>query len=209
VLLSDHRLDHPGDRGGKNLLKAPARFAAQEFRPGKGLGPDRRILRQGRKFLVGCFGRPSRLVPKHRPLPCFYRPLKRIDFHRARYSMGTSSFCQGTRKLRVRTSTRASTALTHQKRAFGPPWNILCSNHTKQWRVSCRISILLPPLRIARRCSCQKSSSSKTRLKDECPSASLMRRVVSMNASASLKQAWSCRSQNNPAASSLGPIRRR
>ena len=57
VLLSDHRLDHPGDRGGKNLLKAPARFAAQEFRPGKGLGPDRRILRQGRKFLVGCFGR--------------------------------------------------------------------------------------------------------------------------------------------------------
>ena len=121
VLLSDHRLDHPGDRGGKNLLKAPARFAAQEFRPGKGLGPDRRILRQGRKFLVGCFGRPSRLVPKHRPLPCFYRPLKRIDFHRARYSMGTSSFCQGTRQLRVRASTRASTALTHQKRAFGPP----------------------------------------------------------------------------------------
>jgi len=57
--------------------------------------------------------------------------------------------------------------------------------------------------------SCQESSSSKTRLKDECLSASLMRRVVSMSASASLKQAWSCRSQNNPAASSLGPIRRR
>jgi hypothetical protein len=42
-------------------LKASARSAAQEFRPGKGLGPDRRILRQGRKFLVGCFGRRASL----------------------------------------------------------------------------------------------------------------------------------------------------